>query len=115
MTQDVIKRLEQAYAERKCTAVKVPEWGVEFNVYPLTLGQLARIEEEPDAFRAAVRTIVVRARDADGLPLFSEEFFEKVLGRGVGPFGPKVILRIRREIDAADVDLPASEEDAVKN
>jgi len=85
--------------------VEVPEWERTIYVFPLTLGQLEAIENEVSRYRKSARAIVVRAKNADGSPMFDEDDFQKMITHsGSGRFTLPIIGRINQEI-MADLDL----------
>lgn len=104
-------QIEKAFDRKKLRAVPVPEWDMTLYVYPLTLRQLSVINAEKDNFSRIARQLVVRAKDADGAPLFDEEDFEKLCSHGMGPYGPEVVARVVVAMQAGD----ESAEDAEKN
>lgn len=111
------KVMPRFYA-RESRTLHVPEWDMELTIFPLTIGQLAAIEREPDDYRRAARIIVSRAKRPGGEPLFDEEDFSKLVTHGVGEFGPLVIARIAGEImsgDRAEASEPETEEGASGN
>lgn len=95
-------KVSRAFKERKHRILEVPEWGVTIHVFPLTLGQLSRIQEETDPMKRLVRVLMVRARKADGTPLFDLEDCEALLAEGVDGFGPDVVMRVVTEIGVSE-------------
>lgn len=104
-------QIEKAFDRKQLRAIPVPEWGLTVYVYPLTLRQLSIINAEKDSFSRIARQLIVRAKDAEGAPLFDEEDFEKLLSHGMGPYGPEVVARVVTAMQAGD----APAEDAEKN
>lgn len=110
----LVKKIEEAFASKRANSVHVPEWGLTLTVFPITLGQLSRINEEVDVFRQAARTIQVRAKNPDGSPMFDDDDFEKLVSHGVDNFGPAVVHRVRRAMAAFD-QVPEDVADAKKD
>lgn len=108
-------RIEQNFRQASAKPVVVPEWGLTIYVFPLTLGQLSKIDAEEDPFKKAVRAIVVQAKHEDGSPMFDEEDYSKLLSHGMGPYGPAVISRVRLEISNLSASAPMDSEEAEKN
>lgn len=106
------RKVAQEYKGRKSRVVRVPEWDVDIHVFPLTLGQLARINEETDPIKRIVRVLMVRAKQENGEPLFDVEDAETLVSQGVGCFGPDVVTRVCAEL--GEVDFP-DEAQAEKN
>jgi len=102
----------RAYAGRQARTVRVPEWDLTIHVFPITLGQLSRIQEETDPMKRLVRIIMVRAKKEDGEPLFDLEDAEALVAKGVGDYGPDVVMRVCAEL--GDVEFP-DEAQAEKN
>ena len=98
----IAAKISKAFASRAHRVVEVPEWGETLHVFPLTLEQLSRINEESDPMRRLVRILMVRARKEDGTPLFDIEDAEAFLSKGVGPYGPEVMMRVCAELGAGD-------------
>ena len=107
----LVSKIEAAFARKRVQQVKVPEWDLVLYVFPITIGQLATINAEADPYRRIVRSLVVRAKDQEGRPLFDEDDFDKLVSHGVEAFGPDVVARVVREMQAAD----SAPEDAEKN
>lgn len=105
-------KIGQAFKDRTHRELEVPEWGVTIHVFPLTLGNLARINEETDPMRRLVRIIMVRARNADGTPMFDLADAEALMDKGTGDFGPDVVMRVCAELGDA---VAPDEAEAEKN
>ena len=105
-------KVGRAFKERKHRILEVPEWGMTLHIFPLTLGQLSRIQEETDPMKRLVRILMVRARDEKGEPLFDLEDCEALMAQGVGDFGPDVVMRVCTQIGAGEF---ADEAQAEKN
>lgn len=103
-------KVNAAFKARKSRIVHVPEWGLDIHVFPLTLGQLARIKEETEDMRRLVRVLLVRARKEDGSPLFDAEDAEALMAEGVGIYGPDVLMRVVMEIGAGEFQDEAAAE-----
>ncbi len=98
-------RIGRAFKERPHRIVRVPEWDLEIYVYPLTLGQLSRINAETDMMKRLIETLLIRARDKDGELLFDREDADALFSQGVGPYGPDVLIRVVSELgDVAFAD-----------
>lgn len=106
------RKVALAYAARKSRVVHVPEWDLDIYVFPLTLGQLSRINEETDPIKRIVRVLMVRAKQANGEPLFDLEDAEALVSQGVGAYGPDVATRVCAEL--GEVEFP-DEAQAEKN
>jgi hypothetical protein len=106
------RKVAQVYAGRKSRVVRVPEWDIDIHVFPLTLGQLSRINEETDPIKRLVRVLLVRAKKEDGEPLFDIEDAEALISQGVAAFGPDVVMRVCAEL--GEVEFP-DEAQAEKN
>lgn len=92
------------FATRTAREVPVPEWDAVLYVFPLTIGQLNAIDTEVSGTLRAVRTIIVRGKQADGAPLFDEDDYKKMISHaGGGRFGPAVIARVANEIMADEL------------
>jgi len=104
-------KVEAAFARKRVHKVEVPEWELALHVFPITIGQLAAINAEADPYRRIVRSLIVRAKDDQGRPLFDEDDFDKLVSHGVEAYGPEVVARVVREMQAAD----AGPEDLEKN
>lgn len=98
------RKINAAFSARKSRVVTVPEWGVDIHVFPLTLGQLSRINDEKDPMKRLVQIILVRSRKEDGSLLFDAEDAEALMAEGVGPYGPEVIMRVCAEL--GDSEFP---------
>lgn len=99
--------VQAAFQARGSRTVTIPEWGNRVvTVFPITIGQLTKIQAETDDFRRAARIIQVRGKNADGSAMFDEVDFETLCTHGIGQYGPKVIVRVAGEIMA---DIPAGE------
>lgn len=96
------RKINAAFTARKSRVVTVPEWGVDIHVFPLTLGQLSRINEEKDPMKRLVQIILVRSRKEDGSLLFDAEDAEALMAEGVGAYGPDVIMRVCAQLGAGD-------------
>ena len=107
---DLARKVGRAFKERKHRLVEVPEWGMTLHVFPLTLGQLSRINEETDPMKRLVRVIMVRARKEDGQPLFDIDDAEALVGEGVGDYGPEVIMRVCTEMGSGEFTDEAAAE-----
>lgn len=108
---DFAGKVQAAYSSRTVREVVVPEWGATFHVGPITILQLQKIMAESDGFRRAARIIQVRAKKADGLPVYDEQDFDALCAYGIGDYGPAVVARVAAEIMA---DVPTAE-DVAKN
>lgn len=106
------RKVAQAYKARASRVVHVPEWEMDIHVFPLTLGQLSRINEETDPIKRIVRVLMVRAKQENGEPLFDLEDAEALVSQGVGGFGPDVVTRVCAEL--GEVEFP-DEAQAEKN
>lgn len=106
------RKINANFAARKSRVVTVPEWGVDIHVFPLTLGQLSRINEEKDPMKRLVQIILVRSRKEDGTLLFDAEDAEALMAEGVGPYGPDVVMRVCAEMGVGEF---ANEAAAEKN
>lgn len=104
------KKVNESFKARKSRVLHVPEWGLDLHIFPLTLGQLARIKEETDDMRRLVRILLMRARKEDGTPIFDAEDCEALLAEGVGDYGPDVVMRVVTEIGAGEFDDEAQAE-----
>lgn len=93
-------KVEKAYAGRQARVIRVPEWDLDLYVYPVTIGQISKINAEEDAVRRAARIVQVRGKTAEGKPALDENDLETLCMRGVGPYGPQVIVRVAAEIMA---------------
>jgi len=98
------RKINQSFKERKFRLVEVPEWGVTIHVFPLTLGQLSRINEETEPMKRLVRVLFIRSRDAEGQPLFDQADIESLLAEGVGDYGPDVVMRVVSQL--GDEEIP---------
>lgn len=107
----LIEQIEAAYAARSMRQVTVPEWGITFNVWPMTIKQMSLIQAESDPFMRALKAIQVRGKTESGLQILDAATVERLANRGTGPFGPDVVFRVAREIMADDV----SAEEVAKN
>lgn len=97
------KKIEANFGARKSRVIRVPEWdNLEIHVFPLTMGQISRIDEESDDMKRVIRKLIVRARKEDGTPIFDAEDAEALLAQGVGPYGPDVVTRVVLEIQKED-------------
>lgn len=99
--------IQATFAARGSRTVTVPEWnGRVLTVFPITIGQLTKIQGESDNFRRAARIIQVRAKNADGSAMFDEVDLETLCSHGVNAYGPVVVVRVAGEIMA---DAPQEE------
>ena len=76
------EKIKRHYAGLELGTIPVPEWDVVLHIRPATAGQSAAILEETDQFRQACKLIQVRAKNADGSPMFDEEDFRAMLTHG---------------------------------
>lgn len=104
------QKISRAFAERKYRVVRVPEWDMDIHVFPLTLGQLSRINEETDPMKRLVRVLMVRARDEKGQPLFDLADAEALMAEGVGDYGPDVVARVCSQLGNDDIPDEAAVE-----
>jgi hypothetical protein len=104
-------KVRAAFQAREARVVTVPEWGMELFIYPITLAQLEAIYEDDSDYGVAARTILVRAKNEDGSPAFTKGDLDELRKFGVEDYGPAVIARIAREINAPD-DLADDEQSA---
>lgn len=102
-------KIGQAFKDRKHRELEVPEWGVTIHVFPLTLGNLQRINEITDPMERLVRILLVRARKADGTPMFDLADCEALMAEGVGDYGPDVVMRVCAELGDVPTDEAADE------
>lgn len=93
------KRIKDAYAARSLRPVEVPDWDLTVYVGPLTVGQASRFSAEPDDFKRACRIIQVRAKKADGTPLFDEEDYDALISHGEAELIARVASDIMRDPD----------------
>ena len=96
------RKINAAFTARKSRVVTVPEWGVDIHVFPITLGQLSRINEEKDPIKRMVEVVLIRSRKEDGTLLFDREDVEALIAEGVGPYGPDVVTRVCAQLGAGD-------------
>lgn len=103
-------KVARAFSSRQHRVVEVPEWGETIHVFPITLGQLSRINEETDPMKRLVRIILVRSRDEKGELLFDNEDAEALLAQGVGDYGPEVIMRVCTQLGLGEFTNEAAVE-----
>ena len=92
-------------------AIEVPEWGMTIHVRSPNMAELAeigRVNEEDGDHAAAVRAIVLLARDAEGRPIFRRGHEAELMREA----DPAVLLRLSGEILRPPA---AAAEDAAKN
>lgn len=94
------------YQGKQMKPLEVPEWGLTLYIGPLTVGQLIEINKPNDPFHRTVKQITIRAKDAEGFPLFDTEDESKLITHGIGPYGPEAIVRVARQIQAMDGEQP---------
>jgi hypothetical protein len=107
-------KVERAFAARVARVIVVPEWDLELHVFPVTIGQISKINAEEDSLRRAARIIQVRGKNADGRPVLDDADFEAMCMKGIGPYGPQVVVRVAAEI-MADFASANDAEAAEKN
>lgn len=76
------EKIKAHYAGLELAQVQVPEWDLVIHVRPATIGQSAAIMAEQDEWHQACKLIQVRAKDAEGKPLFDEADFEAMVRYG---------------------------------
>ena len=103
-------KIERAFKDRQHRTVEVPEWGMTLHVFPITLGQLSRINEETDPMKRLVRIILLRARDDKGEMIFDNLDAEAMLAKGIGLYGPEVIMRVCTELGVGEFTDEAAAE-----
>lgn len=95
------RMIQEDFSGRQAREVEVPEWNKTLYVFPLTIGQLSAIEEEPNQYTRAARIIVTRGKNADGSPMFDEDDYKKMCSHGsVGRTSLEVIGRVAGELMA---------------
>ena len=103
-------KVTKAFQSRTHRVIEVPEWGETIHVFPITLGQLSRINEETDPMKRLVRIILIRARNEKGDLLFDNEVAEALLAQGVGDYGPEVIMRVCTQLGVGEFTDEAAAE-----
>ena len=76
------EKIKAHYAGVQLGQVVVPEWDLTIYVRPATIGQSSAIMQEADQWHQACRLIQVRAKDAEGKPLFDQSDFEAMVKYG---------------------------------
>lgn len=119
---DILRRAKAHYSEKlnkEMRIVEVPEWGddkgpLKIFVKPANLTVRDKIYKHVanGSLEALVETIILRAKDSDGLSIFTSGDKQALMNQ----VDPDVIARIASEI-SEDLDLSGDEsyEDAVKN
>ena len=103
-------KVAKAFQSRTHRVIEVPEWGETIHVFPITLDQLSRINEETDPMKRLVRIILVRSRNEKGDLLFDNEDAEALLAQGVGDYGPEVIIRVCTQLGMGEFTDEAAAE-----
>lgn len=103
-------KIAKAFESRQHRTIEVPEWGEIIHVYPITLGQLSRINEETDPMKRLIRVILVRSRNDKNELMYDNEDAEALLSQGVGPYGPEVIMRVCNELGIGEFTDEAAAE-----
>jgi len=86
--------------------VTVSEWGVTIHFRPLNLKERDRIHQfaAKDSLEALVETLIVRALDGDGKPLFKSVHRTELMRE----VDPEVIARVCEEMNRAESELDVS-------
>ena len=112
MTDDVMGRITAHWRQRaRLRPIQVPEWGMTVHVRPPNMAELAeigRVSEEEGEHAAAIRAIVLLARDEHGRPIFQRGHEAELMREA----DPQVILRLSAEILRPPAEAA---EDAAKN
>ena len=103
---DFSERIVEAFKAVEMRSIVIEEWDATIYVRPVTVLQLSEIWAEPDTFLRAVKTIRIRAKNADGSPFITTGEADYLIKKGLGKYGPKVIARVATEIDQ---DIPDQE------
>lgn len=107
----LLEALQAEKAAQDKRVINVPEWNCEFCVWPVTLKQMARINEVNNPMLRLIQILRVRAQTQARIPFFTEAFLDALAKGGVGKFGPVVVARVAGEIME---DIPRAE-DVEKN
>lgn len=78
--------------------IRVPEWHLTLHAAELTADELEQIDAELTPYRKALRRLLIQARDASGEPVISDADGRQLFAKGVGAFGPEVVLRVAAEL-----------------
>jgi hypothetical protein len=102
------EKIVENYTAAEPRVVEVSAWGVTAYIFPETVGQFREIENTPDTVTKALKTLEVRAKNADGSRLFSAHDIEKLGTHGAGIFGPEAVARLALDFisdrEGAEVD-----------
>ncbi|MDH5528324.1 MAG: hypothetical protein OEY97_13620 [Nitrospirota bacterium] len=100
---EILEKAKGHFKERLAAglgSIEVPEWGTTIHFRPLNLRERDRIHRfaAKDSLEALVETLIVRALDGDGKPLFKSvhrtEFMREV--------DPEIIGRVCEEMNRAE-------------
>jgi hypothetical protein len=100
---DLIEKAKCHFRERLSAglgSVHVPEWDVTIHFRPLNLRERDRIHRfaAQDSLEALVETLIVRALDGDGKPLFKSVHRTELMRE----VDPAVIARVCEEMNRAE-------------
>lgn len=118
---NAIDRVKSHWSERltEVREIKVPEWGdadgpLIIHVKPTNMAQRSRLFKlaQEGSLMAVAETLILRARDKDGLPIFTGKDAETLMKEA----DPDVVTRVAGEIngDMGDLTKSVEGEDAEK-
>lgn len=96
-----IDRIRSHFDSLTKRKIDVPEWGVEIHATPMTIAERAQVYRgisETDTHTPLVRVLIVKAKDADGKPLFSIADEPHLLNHA----DPSVVFRVAAAILSND-------------
>ena len=106
---EFVNKINAAFEDRTPREVHAEAWGKTLYIFPLTMLQLETINQESNAYRRALRTIIVRGKTVEGKPVLDEQDFNRLMTHGVDEFGPNEILNIAKLVNSDQV-LEADDE-----
>ncbi|MFQ5510130.1 MAG: hypothetical protein ACE5FN_12480 [Leptospirillia bacterium] len=100
---EILEKAKGHFKERLSAglgAIEVPEWGTTIHFRPLNLRERDRIHRfaAKDSLEALVETLIVRALDADGKPIFKSVHRTELMRE----VDPEVIARVCEEMNRAE-------------
>ena len=100
---EILEKAKGHFKERLSAGmgtVEVPEWGTTIHFRPLNLKERDRIHQfaAKDSLEALVETLIVRALDADGKPIFKSVHRTELMRE----VDPEIIARVCEEMNRAE-------------
>ena len=103
---DILEKAKSHFYVKRDTlkAIAVPEWDTTLYVRPLTLAESQKIQQsvkEDNVVDALITTLIVRARNAEGQPVFKLAQKSEILHA----VDPDVVCRIVTEMNKTEEDF----------